>query len=226
MSETHQVNSPLVSLSGVSRRYADGNVEALRDVTLAIDRGEFVAVMGPSGCGKSTLLNVIGALDRPTAGEIRFRGRPLAEIDDLDRFRAREIGFVFQTFYLLPNLTAEENVQIPMFEGELRRRDRTQRARELLDLVGLGQRREHLPSQLSIGQRQRVAVARALANRPAVILADEPTGALDTASGQDVMRLLGELNRDHGTTVVVVTHEADVAHHAARIVNLRDGSLA
>lgn len=226
MSETRHVNSPLISLSEVGRHYADGNVQALRDVSLAIDRGEFVAVMGPSGCGKSTLLNMIGALDRPTSGEIRFRGRPLAEIDDLDRFRALEVGFVFQTFYLLPNLTAEENIQIPMFEGELRRRERIRRARELLDLVGLGQRREHLPSQLSIGQRQRVAVARALANRPAVILADEPTGALDTASGQDVMRLLGELNRDHNTTVVVVTHEAEVANHAARVVNLRDGCLA
>ena len=182
--------------------------------------------MGPSGCGKSTLLNIIGALDLPTEGEVLFRGRPLSEMANLDQLRAHEIGFVFQSFYLLPNLTAEENIQLPMFEGKLKPRQRVARARELLARVGLADRVGHLPEQLSNGQKQRVAIARALANDPAVVLADEPTGALDSRNGAEVMQLLVELNVEHRTTMVVVTHDQSVADRSRRIVRMMDGRIA
>ena len=165
MSKTSHDDHPLVLLRDVCKHYRDGDVHALDEVSLDIQSGEFVSIMGPSGCGKSTLLNMIGALDRPTSGEVRFDGRSLEGINDLDQLRLRHIGFVFQSFYLLPNLTAEENVQIPMFESDRSRADRVTEARRLLALVGLEQRLRHLPSQLSIGQRQRVAIARAIANR-------------------------------------------------------------
>ncbi len=216
---------PLISLRGVTKHYRDGDVLALNDVSLDILPGEFLSVMGPSGSGKSTLLNMIGALDRPTSGEILLRGKPLDRNINLDQVRSREIGFVFQAYYLLPNLTAIENVQIPMFEGERSRIERTAEAGRLLTLVGLGDRVTHLPGQLSIGQRQRVAIARALANNPAIILADEPTGALDSNSGAEVMDLLSELNCDHGTTLVVVTHDPLVADRAKKIVHLKDGRI-
>jgi putative ABC transport system ATP-binding protein len=216
---------PLVELRQVARTYRDGGVRALDGVSLSIPAGEFLSIMGPSGCGKSTLLHMIGALDVPTAGEVLFRGVPLAAVDDLDRLRAREIGFVFQTFYLLPNLTARENVQLPMFGDGRAEAERARRADELLALVGLANRSDHLPTQLSIGQRQRVAIARALANDPALVLADEPTGSLDSRSGAEVMDLLGRLHAEHGTTLVVVTHDAAVAARARRTIRMLDGRI-
>ena len=215
----------LVELDGVSKIYADGEVTALNDVSLSISAGEFVSIMGPSGCGKSTLLNMLGALDRPSSGEIRFGGVPLTSLPSLDQLRAQRIGFVFQSFYLLPNLNSLENVQIPMFEGERPFAEREGRATRLLELVGLADRTKHLPMQLSIGQRQRVAIARALANEPDVILADEPTGSLDSQSGREVMELLADLNRREKTTLVVVTHDAGVAAYGRRLVTMLDGRV-
>jgi putative ABC transport system ATP-binding protein len=217
--------APLVALRDVSKEYRDGGVRALDAVSLEIPAGQFVSITGPSGCGKSTLLHLIGALDRPTSGVVLFRGVPLAEIRDLDGLRAREIGFVFQTFYLLPNLTALENVQLPMFGAGRSDAARVARAAELLALVGLSARSGHLPAELSIGQRQRVAIARALANEPALVLADEPTGSLDSRSGGEVMDLLGELHSVHGTTLVVVTHDAAVAARGQRTIRLLDGRV-
>ncbi len=215
----------LVELRDVAKTYVDGAVKALDGVSLAIPAGEFVSIMGPSGCGKSTLLHMIGALDVPTAGQVLFRGVPLDAVRDLDSLRAREIGFVFQTFYLLPNLTARENVQLPMFGDGRPEAARVERAETLLALVGLADRAGHLPGQLSIGQRQRVAIARALANEPAIVLADEPTGSLDSRSGGEVMDLLERLHAEHGTTLVVVTHDAAVAARARRLVRMLDGRI-
>jgi len=226
--ESRQVSAgetPLVELRQVTRTYRDGDVRALDGVSLAIPAGDFISIVGPSGCGKSTLLHLIGALDVPTAGEVLFRGTPLAAIPDLDHLRAREIGFVFQTFYLLPNLTARENVQLPMFGDGRSEAQRTARADELLARVGLAARSDHLPGQLSIGQRQRVAIARALANEPAIVLADEPTGSLDSRSGGEVMDLLGRLHAEQGTTLVVVTHDAAVAARGRRTIRMLDGRI-
>jgi putative ABC transport system ATP-binding protein len=216
---------PFVALQNVTKTYRDGNVRALDGVYLDIPAGQFVSIVGPSGCGKSTLLHMIGALDTPTSGEVLFRGVPLASIRDVDRLRSREIGFVFQSFYLLPNLTACENVQVPMFGNGQSDAARVTQADRLLGLVGLADRADHLPGQLSIGQRQRVAIARALANGPALVLADEPTGSLDSTSGGEVMDLLGSLHADRGTTLVVVTHDASVAARAERTIRMLDGRI-
>ncbi|HEV2971324.1 MAG TPA: ABC transporter ATP-binding protein [Pirellulales bacterium] len=215
----------LVRVDRVSRTYPDGSVTALADVSLEIRRGEYVAIMGPSGSGKSTLLNLLGTLDRPTTGEIYFEDQPLSSLRDLDRFRSRKIGFVFQSFYLLPTLTAVENVQIPMFEGPLGASARAKRAGELLESVGMSHRAKHLPMQLSVGERQRVAIARALANEPQVLLADEPTGNLDSRSGNGVLDLFDQLHRERGMTHVVITHSLEVAERAERIVWIRDGRV-
>jgi putative ABC transport system ATP-binding protein len=225
MSEASRVSEPLIAVRNASKTYRDGHVRALDRVSLSIESGEFLAIMGPSGSGKSTLLNLIGALDLPTEGEVFFRGQSLSKMASLDPLRASEIGFIFQSFYLLPNLTAAENVQLPMFEGRLDSGQRVTRARELLSRVGLADRMSHLPEQLSNGQRQRVAIARALANEPSVVLADEPTGALDSTSGAEVMQLLVDLNAAHGTTLVVVTHDQNVADRARRIVRMLDGRV-
>ncbi len=203
----------------------DGNVRALRDVSLDVYAGDFITIAGPSGCGKSTLLHMLGGLDRPTSGEIQLYGEPLAEGTNLDRWRAERVGFVFQSFYLLPNLTAVENVQLPMFEGSLGRKQRVREAERLLEVVGLADRKLHLPNQLSIGQRQRVAIARALANDPAMVLADEPTGSLDSHSGGEVMQLLQRLNADRGTTLVVVTHDDGISRMGKRQVRMFDGAI-
>lgn len=216
---------PLITLQNVGKIYRDGNVAALRDVSLTIDEGEFLSIMGPSGCGKSTLLHLVGGLDLPTQGRMLYRDRPLSGGIELDRFRAESIGFVFQSFYLLPNLTSLENVQIPMFEGKLKLIERVARAQELLELVGLAERTRHLPHQLSIGQRQRVAIARALANNPSLILADEPTGSLDSRSGCDVLDLLTRLNETQGTTLVIVTHDPLIAQRGRRLIRLLDGRV-
>jgi ABC-type lipoprotein export system ATPase subunit len=206
--------------------YGDGaEVRALDGVDIDIAAGEFVSVMGPSGSGKSTLLNMVGALDRPTDGRVLVEGQDLTQVRDLDTFRARKVGFIFQLHNLIPTLTARENVEVPMMGQPIGRGKRKQRARELLDLVGLADRMTHLPNQLSGGQRQRVAIARALANKPAIVLADEPTGDLDTESGGAVMDLMHRLNAELGTTFIVVTHDPAVARQTDRILIMRDGRI-
>jgi putative ABC transport system ATP-binding protein len=215
----------IIETRNLSRIYGDGEaIRALDCVNLCVARGEFLAVMGPSGSGKSSLLNVIGALDRPTSGQVFVAGQDLANIRNIDRFRAHTVGFIFQLHNLLPTLTALENVEVPMM-GQLNPRLRRQRAKELLDLVGLPDRMRHLPNQLSGGQRQRVAVARALANNPPLVLADEPTGSLDTVSGQDLLELLRKLNKDQGTTFVLVTHDPSVARQTRRVIVMADGRI-
>jgi len=200
-------------------------VRALDEVDLSVEAGEIVAVMGPSGSGKSTLLNMLGALDRPTSGCVMIEGNDLDGVRDLDAFRALTLGFVFQMHNLIPTLTAAENVQVPMKGRGARRRRQHERAMEMLELVGLVERAGHLPSQLSGGQRQRVAIARALVNEPRVILADEPTGNLDSVSGREVIELLVRLNRDRGTTILIVTHDRNVARSAQRILQMNDGRI-
>lgn len=205
--------------------YGDGaEVRALNGVDMSVHRGELLTVMGPSGSGKSTLLNIIGALDRPTSGQVIVDGEDLTTAKDLDAFRAQEVGFIFQLHNLIPTLTALENVEIPM-HGQAREKQRRKRALELLDLVGLIDRAGHLPSQLSGGERQRVAVARALANQPAILLADEPTGSLDTTARQEIMELLQKVNRERGMTIIVVTHDPKVARMTRRILTLEDGRI-
>jgi len=207
------------------RVYGDGEkIYALDSVNLHVAAGELVSVMGPSGSGKSTLLNMIGALDIPTSGVVFVNGQNLAEIDDKDDFRSHTVGFVFQLHNLLPTLTAVENVEIPMM-GTKTKKERRERALYLLGLVGLADRIDHLPNQLSGGQRQRVAVARALANNPALILADEPTGNLDSTAGQDLMDLIRKINQKEGTTFLIVTHDQNVARRTDRIVMMQDGKI-
>jgi putative ABC transport system ATP-binding protein len=208
------------------KTYPDGDVHALNGVSLHVAAGEYAAITGPSGCGKSTLLNILGALDRPDKGEVYFRGEPLSGRRDLDRFRARQIGFVFQSFFLLPTLTTLENVQVPMFEGPpLGPRDRKRKAAELLELVGMAKRANHRPTQLSVGERQRVALARALANDPALLLADEPTGNLDSENAAHVLDLFAMMQRDRGLALLVITHSQDVAERADRVIKMRDGRV-
>jgi putative ABC transport system ATP-binding protein len=214
----------ILRAEGLVKHYPDGNVQALRGVSLEVPEGEFAAITGPSGCGKSTLLHLLGGLDRPDAGEVRFRGEPFSRID-LDAFHARQVGFVFQAFYLMPTLTAVENVQIPMFEGPQPRRERARRAAELLSEVGLSHRANHRPTKLSVGERQRVAIARALANDPELLLADEPTGNLDSKSQEEILRLLGQLRDRRRLTLLVVTHSPDVARAADRRIAMKDGQI-
>jgi putative ABC transport system ATP-binding protein len=215
----------LLYADDVHKQYPDGQVRALNGVTFGLRAGEATAITGPSGSGKSTLLNVLGTLDRPDRGEVYYQGEPLSARRDLDRFRARQIGFVFQSFFLLPTLTSRENVQVPMFGGPLGPRARAKKADELLDLVGMGHRAGHRPGKLSVGERQRVALARALANDPVLLLADEPTGNLDSDNATRVLDLLTGLRRDRNLALVVVTHSADVAARADRVVQMRDGAV-
>jgi putative ABC transport system ATP-binding protein len=219
-------NGPLIETRQLRKVYPDGNVVALAGVNLAIQRSEYLAIMGQSGSGKSTLLSLIGGLDLPTSGQVLYEGRPLAELPNLDAFRARKIGFVFQSFLLLPTLTALENVQVPMFEVPQRRAERARRATELLAQVGLTHRLSHFPTQLSIGERQRVAIARALANGPDVLLADEPTGNLDSRTTDEILHLFQTLHEQHEMTLVVITHSSHVAEQAQRCVHVIDGQLA
>ena len=224
MNESPVKPSPLLRAEGLTKTYPDGEVQALRGVSLDVERNEAVAIMGPSGCGKSTLLHLLGGLDRPTEGEIYFRGTPLSRIDR-DQYRAREIGFVFQSFYVLSTLSAVENVQVPMFETTLDRRQRVERAEALIEQVGLAHRRNHRPMQLSVGERQRVAIARALANEPSLLLADEPTGNLDSRSQNEVLQLLNDLRQRQGLTLIIITHSPEVAAVAQRIIHMRDGRV-
>ncbi|MBN1639896.1 MAG: ABC transporter ATP-binding protein [Anaerolineae bacterium] len=217
----------MIETRNLVKVYGDGaQVRALDGVDLQVWRGEFVAVMGPSGSGKSTLLNMIGALDRPTEGQVLVNGQDLAQVRDLDTFRARTVGFVFQLHNLIPTLNARENVEVPMMGQPGGRTARRKRSKELLELVGLADRISHLPNQLSGGQRQRVAIARSLANRPSVVLADEPTGNLDSQSGAEIIGLMHELNAELGTTFVIVTHDLAIARQTTRVLVMRDGVIA
>ena len=218
----------VIQLEGLEKHYEVGTqtVKALNGVTLAINKGEYVAVMGPSGSGKSTLMNLIGALDTPSRGEYILNGTNVSHLtdDQLAEIRNREIGFVFQTFNLLPRYSALENVVLPLIYGGVSKEERTKKGEEALKSVGLSDRMTHKPNELSGGQRQRVAVARALVNKPSLILADEPTGNLDSKTSVDIMRLLDDIHAA-GNTIVLVTHEEDIAQHAQRIVRFKDGMV-
>jgi len=220
------VNDLIIRTEGLKKDYVLGaeTVHAVRGVDIEITRGEFVAVMGPSGSGKSTLMNLIGCLDTPTAGDYWLNGTSVKKLsdDELARVRNREIGFVFQTFNLLPRATSLHNVELPLIYAGIKSRERRELAREKLELVGLGDRMDHKPPELSGGQRQRVAIARALVNSPALLLADEPTGNLDSSTSGEIMEVLKVLN-EGGQTIVLVTHEHDIAEYAKRQVHLRDG---
>jgi len=210
---------------GLKKQFDNGKVVALRGLDLEIRQGEFVAIVGQSGCGKSTLLSMLGSLDKPSEGTLNYRGRSLPDLPDPAAYRAHEIGFVFQAFHLLPTFTVLENVQMPMFEGKLSGSQRKARAVELLESVGLGHRFNHFPSELSGGERQRVAIARGLANKPSVVLADEPTGNLDSESAEQIIDLLLDLHRKVEVTLVLVTHYQAVAGRDSRIIRMKDGRV-
>jgi len=210
----------------VTKHYDEGRIQALRGVDLAVNASEFVAITGPSGSGKSTLLQLLGGLDQPTSGEILFRGHSLANSFDLDFYRSRRVGFVFQAFHLLPTLRALENVQIPMFETKLSLREREAKATELLREVGLEHRLQQYPNQLSAGERQRTAIARSLANDPEILLADEPTGNLDSENSDKIMALLTGIQAKRNMVLVIVTHESAIAELAQRTIHIRDGRIS
>jgi putative ABC transport system ATP-binding protein len=219
----------VIEIQDIVKNYQVGSVivRALRSLSVSIDKNEYVAIMGPSGSGKSTLMNLIGCLDTPTSGSYNLNGTDVSKMEDnmLAEIRNKEIGFIFQTFNLLPRYTALENVTLPLIYAGFARAEREQMAIETLEQVGLGDRMTHKPNELSGGQRQRVAIARALVNKPSIILADEPTGNLDSKTSVDIMGLLDDIHRK-GNTVIVVTHEEDIAKHAARIIKLIDGTIA
>lgn len=218
----------VLNIEEVSKSYQLGKLEVpvLHDINLAVNEGEFAAIMGPSGSGKSTLMNLIGCLDRPTSGKIIIGDRDTSLLSDIElaRIRGKKIGFVFQTFNLISRLTALKNVEMPMVYQDIPRSQRTKRARELLEMLGLGDRADHKPSELSGGQRQRVAIARALANEPEILLADEPTGNLDSKTGQEIMQIFNQLHGE-GRTILMVTHDQGLAQNCDRIIRLRDGRV-
>ena len=220
---------PLLELQNISKTFHVGRTTAqvLHAISLKIQKGEFVAIVGPSGSGKTTLTHIIGGLLRPTAGRVLIEGSELTRQSDyaLSHFRGNHVGFVFQQFSLLPDLTASENVAVPLMLAGVNPRTRKQQARDLLQLVGLGDYAQHRPSQLSGGQRQRVSIARALIARPAIVIADEPTGSLDSQQGQEIVTVLQQLNREQGVTLLLVTHNPDIARRAGRIITLHDGAI-
>jgi putative ABC transport system ATP-binding protein len=215
----------LLEAKALTREFDDGQVKALRGVDFSVEEGEFIAVTGPSGCGKSTLLQMLGALDRPTCGTLLYRGQSLSNHPNPASYRAHEIGFIFQAFHLLPTFTASENVQIPMFETDRSVSERKERSAELLKLVGLEHRLDHFPSKLSGGERQRVAIARSLANSPSVVLADEPTGNLDSENAHLILDLIIRLQQEQGRTLVLVTHDPSIAERASRTLHMKDGRI-
>lgn len=222
------MSNPLISITNIKRDFILGSeiINVLKGIDLQINKGEYVALMGPSGSGKSTLMNLIGCLDTPTSGSYILNGKDVSQMhdDDLAEIRNKEIGFVFQTFNLLPRTTALDNVALPMIYAGYSKTERNSRATEVLAQVGLQDRMDHQPNQLSGGQRQRVAVARALVNKPSIILADEPTGNLDSKTSVEIMNLFGDIHKN-GNTVILVTHEEDIAKYAHRIIRLRDGMI-
>jgi len=221
-------DDPVIRLEKLNRRYrmGAGHIDALGSVDLTVDRGDYLAIMGPSGSGKSTLMNIIGCLDTPTGGSYWLNGKSVSAMNErqLARVRNTEIGFVFQTFNLLPRMTALANVEVPLIYAGVKRRERDRRATEALETVGLGERMLHRPSEMSGGQRQRVAIARALVTGPSIVLADEPTGNLDSGTGREIMALFDRLHAG-GNTLIVVTHESHVARHARRVIYLSDGNI-
>jgi putative ABC transport system ATP-binding protein len=221
-------DDPVIRLESLNRRYRMGadHIDALGSVNLTVERGDYLAIMGPSGSGKSTLMNIIGCLDTPTGGAYWLNGKSVSAMNErqLARVRNTEIGFVFQTFNLLPRMTALANVEVPLIYAGVKRRDRDEQAREALETVGLGDRMLHRPSEMSGGQRQRVAIARALVTKPSIVLADEPTGNLDSTTGREIMALFDQLHAG-GNTLMVVTHEPHVARHARRAIHLSDGNI-
>jgi len=222
------MSNPLIKISQIKRDFALGNeiVYVLKGIDLEINKGEYVALMGPSGSGKSTLMNLLGCLDTPTSGSYILNGKDVSQMqdDELAEIRNKEIGFIFQTFNLLPRTTALDNVALPMIYAGHSKSERNTRATEVLKQVNLADRMDHQPNQLSGGQRQRVAIARALVNKPSIILADEPTGNLDSKTSEEIMALLEEIHKN-GNTIIVVTHEEDIAAHAKRIIRMRDGMI-
>jgi ABC-type lipoprotein export system ATPase subunit len=210
---------------GIVKNFDNGQVQALRGVDFRVSQGEFIAITGPSGCGKTTLLQMLGALDRPCQGTLLYRGKSIPDLPDPSRYRALEIGFIFQSFHLLPTFTALENVQIPMFENHLPSSERKDRAIALLKSVGLGHRLSHFPSKLSGGERQRVAIARSWANSPSVLLADEPTGNLDSENARLILDLIVRLHREQKMTLVLVTHDITIARRAGRTIQMMDGRI-
>ncbi len=219
------MSEPFLEGRGLAKSYDDGRVVALRGVDVCIDAGEYVAISGPSGSGKSTLLHLLGGLDSPTQGEVRFRGSCLGSAVDLDSYRSRQVGFIFQAFHLLPTLRAVENVQVAMLATSERANHRAERAVALLEEMGLKHRMNHYPNELSAGERQRVAIARALANDPAVLLADEPTGILDSVNSAHIMEILRGIQEQRGMTLVIVTHENEIAQSAPHHIRIRDGRI-
>lgn len=225
-----QVQEHVISLNGIVKRFYIGKpneLEILHGINLEVERGEFVSIVGESGSGKSTLMNIIGALDRPTEGEYRLQGKNIGEAKDreLSSIRNQEIGFVFQTYNLIPRTTALENVELPMLYGKMKKTERRERARELLELVGMKERMLHKPEELSGGQKQRTAIARAMANDPSIILADEPTGALDSETSRRIIDIFHRLHREQGRTIVLITHSTELAQETDRVVKISDGRI-
>jgi putative ABC transport system ATP-binding protein len=219
------MTSPLLEVRNLCKSYDEGRIEALRGVDLSITAGEYLAISGPSGSGKSTLLQLIGGLDTATSGEVLFQNAALGTAVNLDNYRARQVGFIFQAFYLLPTLTAIENVQVPMLALEIMPANRAQRAESLLRELGLDHRLNQYPNELSAGERQRVAIARALANAPSILLADEPTGNLDSVNSARIMEILTGIQKQRGMTLIIITHENEIARAAPRHVRIRDGRI-